>query len=217
MPVGITQLFYNWEVFDGCTALEKVTFYTTQEKVDAWRAPFTNCPNLKTIELLWVVECEYDENDNLIGYKEVAPAYFKRFNASVLAGTGYTRFYANGPSFNVSGASFAGSKVETVVIAPIGWCGLEGNWDTGEGAFQGADALKEVWFSLSEDGFYFAENTFVGVDHDINVYFTNYTLEDMMGMIGESGWYEYASEKVHFYFADTMPTDVEWPAELKSE
>ena len=85
------------------------------------------------------------------------------------------------------------------------------------GAFQGADALKEIWFSLGEDGFYFAENAFIGVDHDINVYFTNYTLEDMIGIIGESGWYDNASEKFHFYFADTMPEAVELPEELQPE
>ena len=46
---------------------------------------------------------------------------------------------------------------------------------------------------------------------------TNFTLEDMIGIIGESYWYDNASEKVHFYFADTMPADVEWPEELQPE
>jgi hypothetical protein len=216
LPMGLEHVSYGGRVFDGCTALEKVTLYT--HRLDAYMHSYTfgNCPNLKTIELLYVVETGYDENGKLF-YKEVVPANIYTAYDNAFAGTGMDRLYFRSDNFNIAGPAFNESKVETIVIDSIGWFSMEGNWDVNLGAFTGADALKEVWISLSEEGFYFAENAFVDVDHDINVYFTNFTLEDMIGIIGESYWYDNASEKVHFYFADTMPADVEWPEELQPE
>jgi hypothetical protein len=218
LPMGLSYVVYGERVFDGCTALEKVTLYTDRSDVTMYGFTFANCPNLKTIEMLYVVEKEYDENGKLIGYKEVVPANIYCVYDNAFFGTGMDRLYIyNDSNFNIAGSAFSGSKVETIVIDSVGWLSIEGNWDYNYGAFTGADALKEVWISLSEEGFNFAENAFIGVDHDINVYFTNYTLEEMIEIIGESNWYDNASEKVHFYFKDTMPADAEWPAELKAE
>jgi hypothetical protein len=215
LPAGLRNVVYGMQAFDGCTALEKVTLYTNRQDVYMYGFTFTNCPNLKTIELLYVVEMDYDENGKLLGYKEVVPANIYVAYDNAFFGTGMDRLYFRSDNFNIAGPAFNESKVETIVIDSIGWFSMEGNWDVNLGAFTGADALKEVWISLSEEGFYFAENAFVDVDHDINVYFTNFTLEEMIEIIGESNWYDNASEKVHFYFKDTMPADVELPAELK--
>jgi hypothetical protein len=218
LPAGLRNVVYGMQAFDGCTALEKVTLYTNRVDVYMYGFTFTNCPNLKTIEMLYVVEMEYDENGKLIGYKEVVPANIYCAYENAFFGTGMDRLYIyNDSNFNISGPSFRGSKIETLVIDSRGWLCIEGNWDLGLGAFTGADALKEVWISLSEEGFYFTENAFIEVDHDINVYFTNFTLEEMIEICGESYWYDNASEKVHFYFKDTIPADAEWPAELKAE
>ena len=60
------------------------------------------------------------------------------------------------------------------------------------------------------------QTAFTKLTHDINIYFCNYTLEEVIAMTGSDKWYTDADEKAHFYFKDTIPADVEWPEELKS-
>jgi hypothetical protein len=85
----------------------------------------------------------------------------------------------------------------------------------GYGIFSNAKELKEVWIAGGEEGLYFSEDVFITLDHDVNFYFTGYTYDEVVDMVGDSAWFTTASEYAHFYFKDTMPADVEWPEEIK--
>ena len=92
--------------------------------------------------------------------------------------------------------------------------------------FAGAEKLKEVWISIWEyEQFVMTPDTFAGVENDLNVYFFEDTFEEVVAKFKAADWsnqyngdewFTNASEKVHFYFKDTIPADVEWPEELKS-
>ena len=54
-------------------------------------------------------------------------------------------------------------------------------------------------------------DSFQNIATEVNVYFYNHTYEEIVKLVGNDAWFKFASEKVTFYFKDTMPEDVELP------
>jgi hypothetical protein len=213
IPLGVGTFSYGLGEYEGCTALEKITFYSGDELVYCNSPSFLNCPNLKVFELVYVEDYETDENGK-VTYTQTSQAHIATFNGSFFAGTGIEYFYTNSPEIIFGGHDFENSIIKVVVLdaADITMFG-EGD---GYGIFSNAKELKEVWIAGGEDGLYFSEDVFITLDHDINFYFTEYTYEEVVDMVGDSAWFTSASEYAHFYFKDNMPAGVEWPEELKS-
>jgi hypothetical protein len=116
----------------------------------------------------------------------------------------------------IGSGAFADSGVERLLINNLGSL----NSGTSGGLLKDS-TLKQVFIGqLNERGSSIAADTFQGAKGEVNVYFFYYTCEEIAAIFnGNMGWYENADENVHFYFKDTMPSDVELPegAELPGE
>ena len=82
----------------------------------------------------------------------------------------------------------------------------------GGNCFANAPCLKEIFVArLNPFGVSIHKDAFANVTSDVNIYFFNYTFEEVMALCDNAEWYTNASEKAHFYFKDTMPDDVQIP------
>ena len=174
-----------------------------------------NCSSLKDIEIYRVETYEYDGDNNVIGYAELRRLYMDNINGSVFAGTSIERFYSSCNNMSLGGRAFAESKIKTVVINATGYTLTVDSMSNGP--FTDAHELEEVWLTGGANNIWISDAVFAKLDHDVNFYFPNLTRQDIIDKMGGAGetWFNTASKYAHFYFKDTMPTDVVWPEEIK--
>ena len=209
IPCGLYYPFCSY-TFAGCSALERVAYYTEySDGIEVYGGhAFDGCDSLKFLEIWTVVEFEYDDDENVIGYAELTPDYLYCPSAYTFAGIGAMKFMAVGNPSEAYLANylFADSSIETVWIR--GTSELPGK------TFAGAKALKEVWIHLNDD-WYGGDgtNAFAELENVTNIYFYDRTYDEVVELIGSDAWFTTVSEKAHFYFKDTMPADAVWPDE----
>ena len=187
--------------FAYCTALEKVTLYTDMGWLDTGRYSFYNCPNLKEIEILYVEEFEYDEDENVIGYASVRKDGFGCISTGGFEGCTSLKRVPLTEEIAVYGKVFANTGFETLVFATE--C-LMDEFDCGE-VFADAPNLKEVWITGSEWGLSIHEDAFTNLAGELNVYFYEYTYEELVELVGNDAWFKNADKKANFYFKNTIP------------
>ena len=211
IPSGTDWPLGGHDSFAYCTSLEKLTIYCEYE-IDAY-SDLEGCTSLKELTFWRVEEYEEDDDGNVIGYADVWQDYIYYMNRYALKGTKLTYLYMGNEDYSyIGGLSFAGSAIETVVVTQA-----EGIYSGSYGGpFSGTTNLKNVWIS-SNGCLYIDEDAFVDLDTDINFYFYDMTYEELVEEIGDDAWFTNASSKAHFYFKDTMPTDVEIPEDVKND
>ena len=215
IPTGSYMTFMNSHVFAECTALEKVTIYLDYATTDTGNYTFLNCTNLKDVQIFKVEEFAYDEAGNKIGYAKVSPGYFNYIYTAAFEGcTSLKRIPMSPNGLNFSGIAFANSGIEVLVFENLKR--LNGSYNGSGAVFTGMTNLKEIWISHGTSGVTINDDAFTNLANDVNVYFYNYTYEEVVAACGgKDGWFTNADKKAHFYFKDTMPADVEWPEEIK--
>ena len=197
----------SYDIFAGCTALEEIVIYNSGTTFSLGGTNFQNLPSLKSIRFYNVTEYAYDADGNITGYAAVSE--FGVWDPSEACFSGCTSLKYIMTSFQLPARFLAGSSVEVVHVKRF-YTFLT------KDSFAGAEKLRELWFagdnvaknSIPADAF----STFT---KDVNVYFYNHTLDEIVALVGNDTWYKNANDKVHFYFKDTMPTDVVWPEEIK--
>ena len=156
-----------------------------------------------------------DEKGMAIDYANVTRDYLFSLNNESFAGMPSMKYLYLGHSEggSVYTNAFVGSSIEKLVIRRLNNFG-GAPIDT---PFAGDNMLKEIWIGgEGSNGMRIQPTAFTGLTHDINIYFCNNTLEEVIKMTGSDKWYTGADEKAHFYFKDTMPADAQWPEELKT-
>ena len=214
IPTGFTNPITQY-AFAECTSLEKMTIYTTGTWISPRANGFVGCTNLKSIDVMLVGSFVRDENGMAVEYANVTKDYIYSVNNESFAGMPNMKYLYLGHSEggSVYTNAFVGSSIEKLVIKRLNNFG-GAPIDT---PFAGENALKEIWIGgEGANGMRIQQTAFTKLTHDINIYFCNYTLEEVIAMTGSDKWYTDADEKAHFYFKDTIPADVEWPEELKS-
>ena len=192
-----------------------MTIYTTGTWISPRANGFVGCTNLKGIDVMRVGSFVRDENGMAVEYANVTKDYIYSVNNESFAGMPNMKYLYLGHSEggSVYTNAFVGSSIEKLVIKRLNNFG-GAPIDT---PFAGENALKEIWIGgEGANGMRIQQTAFTKLTHDINIYFCNHTLEEVIAMTGSDKWYTDADEKAHFYFKDTIPADVEWPEELKS-
>ena len=149
------------------------------KSVSPYGGSFIDCPKLTDIQLFRVEEYEYDENENVIGYAKISEAYIGAYQGNVLGGTGIERLYTDKDSVSLYGTCLADTKIDTLIL-DADRINVYDDWDQGKGLCADADALKEIWFNGGEKGFYVDCLAFADADHEINVYFTTKTYQELV-------------------------------------
>ena len=209
---GRSGILDGSEIFAECTALEKVTVYSSMIGMGAGAGVFRNCINLRSIEIL-APSYEYDEFGNIIGYGQTTPNGFLIFEEGAFEGCINLKSIPIRQDFEavIYGSPFTGSGIEELKFSNIGSILDTGFMGYPYRTFAGSN-IKTIYFGKLSEWVNFVDEIFAGVDHEMNIYFYHHTYEEVVELCnGKMGWYETASENVHIYFKDTMPSDVVVP------
>jgi hypothetical protein len=107
----------------------------------------------------------------------------------------------------VYGKAFANTGFETLVLTTE--C-LMDELDCGE-VFADAPNLKEVWITGVSWGISIHEDAFTNLAGELDVYFYNYTYEELVELVGDDAWFKNADKKASFYFKNTIPEETVIP------
>jgi hypothetical protein len=208
-------LFRSNYTFADCTSLEKVTIYASVNSLDTGKWMFLNCTKLNKIEIFQVEEYTYDETGKITGYAKVKEAYFGNiYNDAFTNCASLKKIPLIPVDLKCFGACFAGCGIERFVLPGLKQFQTSGSLSTKY--FAGMPNLKEIWINTAASSVIMTDDLFTDLENDVNIYFYNQTKEEVIkANRGKDGCFTNASEKAHFFFKDTMPTDVEWPEEIK--
>jgi hypothetical protein len=186
-----TVIQNNGYVFAECTALESVIFLGEgkDRAQTVGEGVFQNCVNLETVKFYKLDGTEH----TFAGLRKNAFKGCAKLKSLKFGNNGISSMYEGA----LSGTAFEVLKVTNVRY-----------FDEGP-AFAGMAKLKQLFITNKE--LKMDARTFQNLACDVDIYFYEYTKEEVIKMAGTDEWFTKADAKAHFYFKDTMPADVVVP------
>ena len=207
--------YLGFRAFAYCRQLKKAYIPATVTGISG--NPFMGCTGVESLELdpdsvdfVLVDGVLYDAAMQTLIYYPASltaetfeiPDTVSQIAAGAFAGARLKSIFMSERITEISSYAFQDSSIEIITLH-------RGIMAIGDNAFAGMANLKEIFIEGGVDC-NMSANAFVMLIDDVNIYFTNYTYDEIVEEVGYA-WFTNASRKAHFYFRDTIPEDVEQP------